>query len=176
MTSIFAPVSFSKSGARRCSGSAICGPVKVKTRTVTPLNLLFEEVFDVPFEQAAMTAAASARTRALVSCRLICSFPLSNLSGPGGRKCHEYGMFSLSRRVCQAPDRLFSPHSSDVSPSRGLQSEALEDAVKDAHEHRQGGQRHHQGGGRGRPVELALDGEEVAERDGNRLDLARRQH
>ncbi len=72
MTSIFAPVCLSNAGPRRCSGSAICGPVKVKTRTVTPLNLLFEEVFGVPFEQAAMTTAASARTRAFASCRLIC--------------------------------------------------------------------------------------------------------
>src|SRR5438309_11481498 len=36
MTSTFAPVSVLKSGARRCSGSAICGPVNVTTRTVTP--------------------------------------------------------------------------------------------------------------------------------------------
>src|SRR5712691_995608 len=36
MTSTFAPVSFSKSGARRWSGSAICGPVNVTTRTVVP--------------------------------------------------------------------------------------------------------------------------------------------
>jgi hypothetical protein len=33
----FAPVRLLKSGARRCSGSAICGPVKVSTVTSTPL-------------------------------------------------------------------------------------------------------------------------------------------
>src|SRR2546427_3390486 len=38
MTLIFAPVSFPKSGPRRCKGSAICGPVKVSTFTVTPSN------------------------------------------------------------------------------------------------------------------------------------------
>src|SRR2546428_1503003 len=38
MTSTFAPVSLLKSGARRWSGSAICGPVNVTTRTVTPAN------------------------------------------------------------------------------------------------------------------------------------------
>ena len=32
-----------------------------------------------------------------------------NLSGPGGRKCHEYGMFSSLSLVCQAPNQLFSP-------------------------------------------------------------------
>src|SRR5882672_1251838 len=39
MTSTFAPVSLLKSGARRWSGSAICGPVNVTTRTVTPAKL-----------------------------------------------------------------------------------------------------------------------------------------
>ena len=38
ITLTLAPVSASKSGARRCSGSAICGPVKVMTLTVTPSN------------------------------------------------------------------------------------------------------------------------------------------
>ncbi len=38
MTFTLAPVSFSKSGARRCSGSAICGPVKVMMLMVTPSN------------------------------------------------------------------------------------------------------------------------------------------
>src|SRR5437879_9407515 len=36
MTLILAPVSFSKSGARRCRGSAICGPVNVRMFTATP--------------------------------------------------------------------------------------------------------------------------------------------
>src|SRR5690349_18836389 len=40
MTLILAPVSAAKSGARRCNGSAICGPVKVSTLTVTPANWL----------------------------------------------------------------------------------------------------------------------------------------
>ena len=35
---MLAPVRWLKSGARRCSGSAICGPVKVRTVTSTPLN------------------------------------------------------------------------------------------------------------------------------------------
>ena len=39
MTFTLAPVSFSNSGARRCSGSAICGPVKVRMLTVTPAYL-----------------------------------------------------------------------------------------------------------------------------------------
>src|SRR3972149_771688 len=38
MTLIFAPVSLPKPGLRRCSGSAICGPVNVNTFTVTPSN------------------------------------------------------------------------------------------------------------------------------------------
>ena len=36
---ICAPVMALKSGARRCSGSAICGPVKVMMLTSTPSNL-----------------------------------------------------------------------------------------------------------------------------------------
>src|SRR5690348_15590503 len=40
MTLILAPVSAWKSGARRCNGSAICGPVNVSTFTVTPANWL----------------------------------------------------------------------------------------------------------------------------------------
>src|SRR5689334_25238134 len=36
----FAPVSLAKSGARRCNGSAICGPVTVSTFTSTPANWL----------------------------------------------------------------------------------------------------------------------------------------
>src|SRR5437773_3164877 len=35
-TLMSAPVSFAKSGARRCSGSAIWGPVNVRTVTLTP--------------------------------------------------------------------------------------------------------------------------------------------
>src|SRR2546423_1009401 len=38
MTLILAPVAASNSLPRRCSGSAICGPVKVMTLTVTPAN------------------------------------------------------------------------------------------------------------------------------------------
>src|SRR4029450_9043642 len=35
---MLAPVRWLKSGARRCSGSAICGPVNVRTVTSTPLS------------------------------------------------------------------------------------------------------------------------------------------
>src|SRR5690349_1708787 len=35
-----APVSFVKSGPRRCNGSATCGPTKVSKLTVTPLNFI----------------------------------------------------------------------------------------------------------------------------------------
>ena len=52
MTFTLAPVSFSKSGARRCIGSAICGPVKVMTLTVTPSNS--------PAEAGASCASVSA--------------------------------------------------------------------------------------------------------------------
>src|SRR5713226_3068844 len=38
MTCTFAPVSLLKSGARRWSGSAICGPVNVTIRMVVPAN------------------------------------------------------------------------------------------------------------------------------------------
>src|SRR4051812_13440898 len=38
MTLTWAPVSASKSGARRWSGSATCGPLNVSRLTLTPLN------------------------------------------------------------------------------------------------------------------------------------------
>jgi hypothetical protein len=66
MTLIFAPVSFPKSGARRCRGSAICGPVNVRTLTVTPSKglapaaaLLLTADLLLPLLEA---AAAAART------------------------------------------------------------------------------------------------------------------
>src|SRR6476661_7969816 len=40
MTLILAPVSLAKSGARRCSGSAIWGPLNVRMLTSTPANWL----------------------------------------------------------------------------------------------------------------------------------------
>jgi hypothetical protein len=75
MICTLAPVSFSKSGARRCSGSAICGPVKVTTRMVVPLYGWFDPVFDPPL-QAAIRPTPTIRTRARASCRLICFVPL----------------------------------------------------------------------------------------------------
>src|SRR6266568_5037543 len=69
MTSILAPVSFSKSGARRCSGSAIWGPVNVTTRTVVPLNWPF--VFELLELQAASRPTPIKRARARVRCRLM---------------------------------------------------------------------------------------------------------
>src|SRR5690348_6933220 len=62
MMLILAPVSFSKSGARRCSGSAICGPVKVIRLTVTPSKSPAEAGFGaVPASNAAVAAAAAKR-------------------------------------------------------------------------------------------------------------------
>src|SRR5690348_3612186 len=60
MTLIFAPVSFSKSGARRCSGSAICGPVNVTRLTVTP-SKGFCDFLLPPAPQAATTSTAITR-------------------------------------------------------------------------------------------------------------------
>jgi hypothetical protein len=65
-----APVALEKSGARRCKGSAICGPVKVTTRIVTPLNFWPELVLDPP-PQAATNAAATSMTRAFARYRLM---------------------------------------------------------------------------------------------------------
>src|SRR3990170_736751 len=61
MTLIFAPVSLPKPGPRRCSGSAICGPVNVNTFTVTPSNGF----------GAAVTAGTDSSTAATSSAREI---------------------------------------------------------------------------------------------------------
>ena len=74
MICTLAPVAFSKSGALRCSGSAICGPVNVSTRTVTPLNFWLEFVEFEPFAQAAINPTPTNRTRALARCRLMSIF------------------------------------------------------------------------------------------------------
>ena len=76
MTCTLAPVSFSKSGARRCSGSAIWGPVNVTTRIVVPLKLVLEDVLLLdPLVQLTINPTPATRTRALARNRLI-SFPL----------------------------------------------------------------------------------------------------
>src|SRR6266545_1432256 len=62
-TLILAPVSRWNSGARRWSGSAICGPVKVRTLTETP-SCAFAPVFfvdcELPLLQAATNSASTA--------------------------------------------------------------------------------------------------------------------
>src|SRR5215510_10070035 len=69
ITLILAPVSFLKSGARRCSGSAICGPVNVRRLTVTPAKGwapaadgdLSADLLLLLLLQAATTSTATAR-------------------------------------------------------------------------------------------------------------------
>src|SRR6267378_3734151 len=78
-----APVSFSKSGARRCSGSAIWGPVNVTTRIVVPANDWFDDVAG-PLLQAARTPTPTNRTRALARTRLMSLFPLLLRNKPPG--------------------------------------------------------------------------------------------
>src|SRR5438034_5602221 len=76
-----APVAFSKSRARRCSGSAIWGPVNVTTRTVTPLNFWPELVFE-PLAQAAIKPTPTTRPRAFARCRLMSIFSPLNPTLP----------------------------------------------------------------------------------------------
>src|SRR6267142_808347 len=163
MICTLAPVNFSKSGARRWSGSAICGPVKVTTRMVVPLYGWFDPVFDPPL-QAAIRPAPTIRTRALARCRLIASSPLNvdrtRWIRPGGQSA-EYGMFSGSKPVCQAPKRLFDTKSSDVSPVLKVDLEALEKPVERGHKQAKRGQRNHESGRCRRPVKFALEREKV---------------
>src|SRR6476620_2750560 len=61
------PVSFSQSGARRWSGSATCGPLKVRMLTLTPLNLSpCEAAGDAAADAAADAVAADAGVEAAV--------------------------------------------------------------------------------------------------------------
>src|SRR4051794_19955770 len=59
MTWILAPVSFSKSGARRCSGSAICGPVNVTTWMSTPSKRCGPAACAAPDRNAAALASST---------------------------------------------------------------------------------------------------------------------
>ena len=77
MMLICAPVMALKSGARRCSGSAICGPVKVMMLTSTPSNS--PAACAVPATSAsAATPASGARTAFLHSVLMFIGY------SPGG--------------------------------------------------------------------------------------------
>src|SRR2546421_11179309 len=93
-----APVAFSKSGARRCSGSAIWGPVKVTTRIVVPLNCWFEDVFD-PVLQAAITPIPTIRTRALARTRLISLIPYVRNKAAGPPDSRVFGISDEYRDI-----------------------------------------------------------------------------
>src|SRR6266851_6912021 len=90
MISTLAPVALSKSGARRCRGSAIWGPVNVTTRIVVPLNW----AFDVGVLELQATSKPTIRTRALARYRLITSVLLQNpkirsrQTPSQGARCH----------------------------------------------------------------------------------------
>jgi len=60
MTLMWAPVNASKSGARRWSGSAICGPLNVSRFTLMPLNAWDGAGVAGPAEPAADAAGAEA--------------------------------------------------------------------------------------------------------------------
>jgi len=109
MTSTLAPVALSKSGARRCSGSAIWGPVKVTTRIVVPLNFAFD-VGLLVLQAASSRATPTAGTRALARCRLMSfSSPSKPEDAVAPQIAQGHGllppiirMFNLSSAICQA--------------------------------------------------------------------------
>ena len=66
-TLILAPVLAANSGAWRCSGSAICGPVKVNTFTVTPAYLPVPDEAPVVLVGAAAAVVSVGAAAATVS-------------------------------------------------------------------------------------------------------------
>src|SRR6266566_5228114 len=60
MTLTWPPVSFSQSGARRWSGSATCGPLKVRMLTLRPANFVPGEAATAEADAAGADAALDA--------------------------------------------------------------------------------------------------------------------
>src|SRR6266849_4136522 len=197
MISTLAPVALSKSGARRCRGSAIWGPVNVTTRIVVPLNW----AFDVGVLELQATNKPTVRTRALARYRLITSVLLQKPEDPVAQTPEPRGplppiirMFNSSSGICQAPNCsnriLWSLVIRCLASGRGLghgargrsgvypgvEAEPFENALEDPAEDRHGHERDDQRGSSCRPVQLTLECEEIHHRHRDRLDLAGREH
>src|SRR6267143_2154864 len=191
MTWTLAPVAFSKSGARRCSGSAICGPVNVTTRIVVPLKLPVEvELLEL---QAASRPTPTAMTRALARYRLMSFSSPSRTRKFGWPRRPRQGplppiirMFNLLLGICQASSGSNGPfwplvirrllESGCSRPCARLEREPLQSTMENPAQDRHRHQRDDQGGGGGGPVELTLEREEIHHRHRHRLDLSGGQH
>src|SRR3954447_19722203 len=108
MTLILAPVSFPKSGARRCRGSAICGPVKVTRFTVTPAKG-FAPAAEVP--ALLVPAAATTSNATMRSASDPSRFIALDLASKKDR------MFEYGTRQTAGQDSEFCLDRSDVSRS-----------------------------------------------------------
>src|ERR1700751_5027569 len=95
MMLILAPVSFSKSGARRCSGSAICGPVKVIRLTVTPSKSP-AEAGEAGAEARMAAASPAAAAKRLLLVGFIGLLPLDGYAAQGA-----VGFFSWGAPACR---------------------------------------------------------------------------